>query len=535
MVQRAANEDETAVTITVKEGEVRSQLEAAGGMRLLDILRQYGKGIAAPCGGRGTCGKCRVEIAGEGSQLACQYAVEHDIEVVLPEARRAAILHDSTLDIPPTEYDAGLRTVALHDGGARLYYRDIPLCVFGAGHAPTVYGAAVDIGTTTTVIYLADLTTHTAIDVESFVNPQTQYGYDVVSRIQYATQSVGGLDELRGLVVRMLSEKLVTMCSRHGVDPMRVVKMAVVGNPTMLHILAGVPPASIATAPYTPVFTERKTLSAGDIGVGMCPEGAVVLLPSVSGYVGADIVAGIATTALRHSDTPALFIDIGTNGEMALGNRHELWCCSTAAGPAFEGANIWCGVGGVRGAISRYSAEGYRTIGDSEPVGICGSGLIDIVAYLLDNGVIDPTGYMEQDFVVAKAEDTAIGSDIVLTPQDVRQVQLAKSAIVAGIKVLLEHAGIGLEQVGAMYIGGAFGNFMPPESARRVGLIPHELRERVVLTGNVAGRGALTALLSTAFGDRIDSVASAAEYIELSMHAGFNEHFVMHMGFEAQG
>jgi uncharacterized 2Fe-2S/4Fe-4S cluster protein (DUF4445 family) len=513
-------------TISVNDRGTITKMKAPDGAVLLDTLRHFGKGISAPCNGRGKCRKCSVEVVGTGQVLSCDYKIKSDIEVVLPRTSKAQILSDRSVAHSKDENDAGLLFIKT-DGV--LKYKNLSL---GQHSENTLYGVAIDIGTTTVVAYLVDLATYTVVDVVSFINPQTHYGHDVITRIQHVMTNKNGLKELRGVLTSMINEGIVTACTRNGINGMAIYKMTIVGNPTMLHLFCGIDPSSIAAAPYTPAFTDKKTLRGKEMGLAMNPEGVVLIMPSVSGYVGADITAGVATTPMTHSGETSLFIDIGTNGEMALSKGPDLFCCATAAGPAFEGALIECGVGGIEGAISSYDGERYVTIGNAAPVGICGSGLIDIVAVLLQKGIIDITGYMAESYLLEMAAKTASHFDIVLTPQDVRQVQLAKAAIAAGFRVLMSEAGVSFDQIENLYIGGAFGNYMNIESASVIGLIPPEMKEKVVTTGNVAGRGALSALMSVKFEDRIAEVAQKAQYIELSTHGGFMDHYVMQMGFE---
>ena len=248
-------------------------------------------------------------------------------------------------------------------------------------------------------------------------------------------------------------------------------------------------------------------------------------------YVGADITAGLAAVPLAESDGFSLFIDIGTNGEMALGNRETILACATAAGPAFEGARIQCGMGGVFGAIAKYADGKYETIGNQGPMGICGSGLVDIVAYLLDQGVITPEGYMEKEHVLVPAKASGTGKDIVITPRDIRETQLAKAAVAAGIKVLIEQSGRVMGDIRHVYLAGGFGNTLNIASAVRIGLIPGGLGEKVVQVGNSAGAGALLAVKSTDFESRVRGIAGMCRYIELSSRRDFNDHFMDEMHF----
>lgn len=398
-------------------------------------------------------------------------------------------------------------------------------------HSEQLYGAAIDIGTTTVAVFLENLTTGKAAGVESFVNPQAAYGHDVISRIRHAMNDPQGLSTLRMAVVEGINEALNALCRGAGVSHEAIIKASVAGNPTMLHLFCGVDPSSIARAPYSPVFTKAQLKRGGECGLSMNRGGAVLVLPSISGFVGADVVAGIAATPVTGSPAFSLYLDIGTNGEMALGNREGLFCCSSAAGPAFEGATIRCGMGAVEGAICSFKNGRYKTIGGRLPVGICGSGIVDIVAHLLSAGTIRSDGYMENDYRVERGERTATGSDIVLTPQDVRSVQLAKAAIRSGITILMKTAGIAAERIKRVYCAGAFGAYLNIGSAAAIGMIPQEFLGRVTSVGNAAGYGARLALRSLEFEKSLQKIVSKARYIELSGREDFNEEFVRALEF----
>ena len=362
---------------------------------------------------------------------------------------------------------------------------------------------------------------------------QSSYGADVITRIDYCIREEAGVQHLQSILISQINHAISKMCSENRIDKADIYLAAIVGNTIMLHILLGVNPAPISFAPYTPVFTEPKSLKGSDLKLKMHKRGIVKVLPSVSGYVGADILAGVASTDLAIRKSYTLYLDIGTNGEIVLGNKDEVQCCATAAGPAFEGAKIQCGVAAVTGAISMFDNEGYTTIDGKLPVGICGSGLIDIIAYLLDQGLIDQTGLMGEDFIIEKKENTSIEYDIVLTQKDIREVQLAKSAIYAGIHILMKEAGVSYDQIEAVYLAGGFGNYIKIESAIRIGLLPDELQGKVVSIGNGAGTGAIAALKSIAFEKEIEKVAKKTNYIELSTRLDFMETYVEAMAFSS--
>lgn len=448
------------------------------GANLYRTLRDGGMHVSAPCGGSGICGKCIVTVTGVGPVKACQYTVTQDIEVTLPAARAKIAV------------EGLLRPVK-------------------ADHlAPSV---AVDIGTTTVAAYL--LADGKIIDAESALNCQKPYGDDVLSRIKYTTENADGLKELSLRIQAQVREMTDTLCARNG---LRAEQTAIAGNTVMLHLYAGVSPASIGVAPFTPVFTQQKTL------------GATVLLPSIAGYVGADTVAAILASGMHRSQEMCLLADIGTNGEIALGNRDGITVCAAAAGPAFEGAQIRCGVGGVSGAVSSVRlAEGtvsYTTIDDEPPIGICGSGILDAVAEMLCAGLVDESGFFEDEVF-------PIAEGVFLTAEDIRQVQLAKAAIAAGIQTLLSEAQVPLSDIKTCWLAGGFGSYLNKNSACAIGLLPKELLEQIRPLGNAAGMGAALWLLSDECRKETQEIVRMTRYLELSGNPVFNHQFLSCMGF----
>ena len=388
-----------------QKGEKRS-FEVENGETLLKVLRKNGVEVYSPCGGNGTCGKCKVFIKGEGSVSSCLYPVNEDIEIVLPDKREANILIDQ---------HALTVQLALNPGpsGDLSFYP---------------HGVAIDIGTTSVVFYLVNLFTGSIIETRAIMNPQAKYGADVISRINYTAQSPEGLLTLQNEIITAINLQLDHFAAMAGVSADEMVKIAVTGNTTMLHLLLGVDPLPIALAPFTPAFIEEQHLKGSELKLHCHPEAEIKILPSIAAYVGADIVAGIASIKQMEQYKRFLFMDIGTNGELALVTPDKIWCCATAAGPAFEGA------------ISVYTPKEFSVIGNFPPVGICGSGLIDVVAHLVELKLVSSDGLLEEDFIVVPKEDSGTLKDIILTQQDIREVQLAKSAMMAGLNVLLSKA-----------------------------------------------------------------------------------------------
>jgi len=491
-------------TLTIHNATGVKKIVVPEGTQLLHTLNENAISISAPCGGHGTCGKCQVEITDNHKAeskkqkvLACQFVVKSDLEVFISEPEEVKIQSES-------------------------YFPDLNI-KYNSIEGPD-YGIAVDIGTTTVVVFLEDLSSRQNLATASFLNPQKAFGADVISRIQYATEPEG-LKKLQEVLTTELDSTIHRLIQEKGIDATTISKISMAGNTTMLHLLKRVDPSSLATYPFNPVFIDHQSFPASELELKSIPNATVHLLPSLSAYVGADIMAGISASELPDEDDYALFLDIGTNGEMALGNKNQILCCATAAGPAFEGAKISCGLGGVKGAIHRFSDEGFETIGNTDPVGLCGSGLIDVVAHLLKTHQIDPSGYIENPIKFLPE------SDLSLTPQDIREVQLAKGAIAAGIHTLIQKAEIQTSQISKVYLAGGFGYAIHTESAIDIGLFPEELVTKIIRAGNTAGLGARLFLHSEDFVERIKRIAATAGHFDLSTDMGFNESFVMNMGF----
>ena len=471
------------------------------GKSLLEIIKSNGFDIYTPCGGKGRCGKCMVNITGEGNVLSCSCYPEKDIEVILPAKYVANILVSQT-----------------------QFLEDFPFRKPEVFENTKPYGVAVDIGTTTVVLYFLNLLTGSIEKVASFLNPQGIHGADIISRITYCQEHVNGLNELQQIITNAINNELDLFCLKKGIRSGSFERIIVAGNTTMLHLLLGEDPVPIALAPFRPKFTGKQVIKGSSSGLHINPDGELITLPCISAYVGADIVAGLAVIKPRYRNY--LFLDIGTNGEMALVKGDHIYTCATAAGPAFEGASLSCGSGAVTGALSSFINPGkYSVIGNIEPTGICGSGIVDIAAYLLNNRIVDKTGLLKNPFVVYGK------NKIEVTQQDIREIQLAKSAVYSGIRVLLKSSGMTFDDIDALYLAGGFGNYINISSAIRIGLLPDDLENRIFPVGNSAGIGALQYLKSNELGEKIEKVMSGSEYIELSDSDDFTIEFVMNMDF----
>ena len=419
------------------------------------------------------------------------------------------------------------------------------------------FGIAVDVGTTTVVAYLVSLTSGGVIDTVSGLNKQKSFGGDVISRIEYVMREKGGLDLIQDRIRSQIETMSRDLLQKNRLEVEDVSAIAVAGNTTMMHLFAGMSPAAIASAPFIPVSLSEETIPAAELGFEAfrCP---VMLLPSLSGYVGADISAGIVASGILEREKLNLLVDFGTNGEIVLGNRDQLFTCSTAAGPAFEGAQISRGMGGVAGAInSVYLEEGelfYTTIGGRPPQGICGSGIFDIAGLLISTGAADYTGriltpeeadrpaavqllkfYVEENgepaLRLAGASESAGGDEILFTQKDLREVQLAKAAIAAGIDSLLHAAGSTYTEVEKIFIAGGFGNYIDTHSAVKLGLFPKDRLESIESIGNSAGKGAVLSLLSKRVAEELAQIPAKSRYVELSSDAYFQNAYIEQMYF----
>ena len=469
-------------------------LTVEAGTNLLETLRGAGLQPDAPCGGKGTCGKCTVLVDGE-PVLSCVTAVERDMTVTLPQRHDAVIL------------TGGLSVKTQADGACD-------------------YVLAYDIGTTTVVAYLLDGRTGKRLAQASCLNPQAPFGADVISRIQYVLTNQS--TELQTSVKEALGSLAKEAARKAGIKPGQIGMAAIVGNTAMHHLMLGIDPTPLTKPPYMPSVYEALELPAKDL-LPIAPEGVVRVLPNIAGFVGADTVGCLAATRFDQLEKPTLMIDIGTNGEMVLSDGKRRLACSTAAGPAFEGAKISCGMRGADGAVDHVWLEDgklvWHVIGDGEAVGLCGSGLLDLVSCLLETGDITERGRMP-------AKEYRLGDTaVVLTQKDVREVQLAKGAIRAGIDLMCEYLGIQVEQIETVYLAGAFGNYLDPAAACRIGMIPPCLQDRIQPIGNAAGEGAVLSALSKAEFDYASTLGIGTEFLELASLRQFQDRFIWCLNF----
>ena len=421
------------------------------------------------------------------------------------------------------------------------------------------FGMAFDIGTTTVAGYLLDLKSGEELSVVAKTNPQIIYGDDIIARIGFAQENEDGFKKLQSVIINVLNEIIMETSERAQIDKENIYKVTISGNTCMHHMLLGLPTSYIASSPYIPVIKEGINLKAKDLpGIKLSPNTHLYFIPNISAFVGADISSGILASGMWKNEKTTLFVDLGTNGEIVLGNKNKLWACSTAAGPAFEGARISSGIRAAEGAIDRVKIDGkqltYHVIKDGKIRGICGSGLIDLVAEMLNSGLIDKTGRLisrelcysriseelanrimkdekNHRFLVANGKATQNGHPISITQKDIREIQLAKAAIFAGIKILLKEADLLPDEIGEILLAGAFGNFINKESARRLGLIPPVALNKIESVGNAAGRGTEMVLLSDEMKRKCGKISQEVAYIELSSRKDFQKEFMDAMFF----
>ena len=589
------------------------------GTRLLEAAGRAGMTIETPCGGAATCGKCRVRITAgmcdpnprdveffseaelaDGWRLACQTSICDDTVVSIPDSSRLADCHQilaeaqeqTAADVLPTvrkqfveltppslEDDApdlvrlqeaigpiqadldtlrrlgGLLRECEWSGTAVL--SDHRLMDFEPGDTTAeCYGAAFDIGTTTLVGSLLDLNTGDEAAIASAINPQTSLGDDVLSRIVYHQSSPDAAAELQRIIISAVDDLISQLCTQASIARERIYELVFTGNTTMEHLLCGLDVKQLGQVPFTPAHGRGLIIPAAQLGLDVHRQAEAQVFPVIGGFVGGDTVACIVAARLTQAAGPVLMVDIGTNGEIVLAHDGKLWAASTAAGPAFEGARISCGMRATGGAIEKVvigSDVEVNVIGNTEPVGLCGSGLIDLAAGLLNAGILSPMGRLldgedlpddlpqalrkrigpgqdnQGEFLIAGGP---AGQRITLTQRDVRELQLGTGAIRAGVNILLKRASLTASDLDAVLIAGGFGSFIRRSMAQRIGLLPAEIpHSRIKYIGNAALNGARWALLSTRVRAEAEAIARSAQHVELSQDFEFQSEFAEAMIF----
>lgn len=473
------------------------------------------------------------------SQVTISLSMLRSISEILREANWEVTAVIELLHLPDTK-SLEERLVALFP---RVVFDDEPL-----------WGVAVDIGTTTVTVWLVDLMTGEVKAQVSEYNGQISRGEDVISRIIYSSKP-GGLEELQKRVVDTINKLVVLACKRANADAHEIVKASITGNSTMIHLLLGLPSQNIRLSPFITTINHAPIFSARELGLDIHPEATIDCLPGVASYVGSDITAGVYSSGMDNTDEITLFLDVGTNGEMVMGSREWLVTCACSAGPAFEGAGVVNGMRATKGAIEEvWVSSGssnhpfeptYRVIGGTKPRGICGSGLISLLAEMLITGVVDKGGNINlnlaevnprirqgehgPEYVVAWGKDSDTGKDIVITNVDIDNLKRAKAAIYAGFNILAQSVGVPLELVEQLLIGGSFGKYINVEKAIQIGLLPDMPWERIKFLGNTSIKGAYSALIESNAREKIKDIASRMTYIELSADNTFYESFMSAM------
>ncbi len=585
---------------------------------LLELAHIHNIPIQAVCGGKKSCGKCKVriistrsplpspterekEILGDillrkGYRLACELVLQNDTTVYLPdETLTSSIIaltdskgRDHPLALRPDIQSYGLKisqsdfsvgkcdlaiirqklyeeygirdsladTLVLEKIPSKIRKRSQTYCIFKGKKEildmvdkPEVFGMAFDIGTTTVVGYIFELQSGRLLNIQSALNPQIQYGTDIITRIGLCQQDRKNLHMLHSLIIECINRLI-----DKAIEPLKIKKdmiyeIVVVGNTAMHHLFLGIDPTYLSIAPYLPVFTDPFDIKAKRLGIDINPNGYIHLLPLKAGFVGSDAIACCISCGIHRSKKIDLLLDIGTNGEIVFGNRDRILCCSAAAGPAFEGGQIQWGMIAKEGAIEKVKIDrstlspNLMTIGNREPVGICGSGLISLVAEMLRVGIIDERGRFNSDLKNPRIRQGRNGweyvlvfgkeNDIVITQKDISELQMAKAAIRAGIQVLMEIYEV--KGIHNIYLAGAGGNYIDPDDAIIIGLFPDQLSGKVIPIGNGAGKGACISLLNINKRREAFRISKSLEYVELSGNPRFNEHFINYMLFPVLG
>jgi len=601
---------------------LETSVEVPVGSRLVEVARRLGLTINLPCGGEGVCGKCRVVVHSgiaeasaadrhhlseaelqQGVRLACQLTILADLTIEIPESLLLRASHQILTKTGRVQVQKGTPLVVkkimnLGDTSPSSSVADlvkqalpgteIPFCVLqDLSHQLTeipkklaaivaedrllacqvlstdsaIYGVAVDLGTTTLAASLLDMTTASELAVSGRLNPQTEFGDDVISRIQFASENPWGTQRLQQAVVGAINEMIDELVNQAGGNREEIYHLACAGNTTMQHLFCGLSPYHLGRYPFRPTTLESQRFFAEEIGVRIHSRGRVYVFPVIGGFVGGDTVAGIVTTRLYEAESPTLLVDLGTNGEIVLWDGQTLRAAATAAGPAFEGARIRCGMRAIDGAIEHIWFDQtaqrlrYQVIGGMPPVGLCGSAILDILALLRQWGIVTPEGRMqshsairqmlpedlaeriiEEDggpaFAVVRSCEATGGQPVVLTQRDVRQLQLAIGAIRAGTEMLLRSAQIAPGELGTVYLAGGFGNYIRRRNAQLVGLLPRHIpTERIQFCGNVSLFGAKMALMSRELCQTAEAVAQTVQHVDLASQPDFHWKFAESMIF----
>lgn len=580
----------------------QSSFNYSPGKNLLDILLENNVFIDNPCNGKGSCGKCKVKILdgklpkisdtelkfltedeiATGIRLSCLISPSEDLvietvhkerkhkilttgytpkfefnpsitkrifEIEKPSLQNQIPFEDSILkelSLEKIEPSVLKNTEIFYGLATGVFSNDKLIAIEQTDTTNSIYGIAIDIGTTTVAAELVDMITGKELGSSSAINPQKKFGLDVLTRITYSLENPDiAIENLQSEIVNGINEMIDELCQKTKIEKQHIYEITIAANCTMLHFLLGVNSESIGKSPYAPAFVKAKHIPANSIGLEVNPSCRLYCLPSVSSYIGADIVAGAYVCSLHKEKGNVLFIDIGTNGEIVLSKNGTLLSCSCAAGPALEGMNISCGMRAAEGAIEDVEifedSVSLKVIAEHDPVGICGSGILAVLRELLKTGIVKKDGSFvkkdkldehdyRQKFIklngkkrefILKDEPNAL----YITQSDIRQVQLAKGAILSGFYALLNKAGLTMEQLDKVVIAGQFGSHLPAESLTGTGILPKEVNEKLVYVGNSSKTGAYMALMSKEIKKELEEIAHSIDYMELGASEGYERLF----------
>ncbi|WFD09913.1 ASKHA domain-containing protein [Tepidibacter hydrothermalis] len=564
------------------------------GENILQGLKERNISFYAPCSGKGICGKCKVKIKNstsniteeeikhlskkeieEGIRLACKTYMSEDGEVEIDYdingckndlkkikyntksfIQQKYIKIDlengvSVIDIIKKQLNnvyidnemmRNISNINYNEGINITLYKDRIIDIKNDNYFNEKYGIAIDIGTTTVAVYLLNLNTGEQISVKSFQNPQAVYGSDVISRINYTIENKKGIDVLRQKIIKEIDYNIGLILDQFNIDRQEVYKCVIVGNTTMSHLFWGLNLNTLSKIPFIPINREMLYDRACNIAFDNMNKNAVVIfLPNIAGFLGSDTVAAMIEADFINNDKNILLIDLGTNGEIVLFTKKSILACSTAAGPAFEGANIKFGMQAFDGAINKLNIKEdieYETINNKKARGICGSALVDIVSEMKKSGIINKTGKINNPEKIKndklrnrvlkkdKKYEFKITENISITQDDIRQLQLAKSAIRSGINILMEKQKISIQDLDYIYLAGAFGNFINKESAKGIGLIPNVDSDNIISLGNAAGEGAKKFLCNDNLEEDINYYMNNTEHVDIAKYENFQEEFL---------
>ena len=513
------------------------KIETKSGTSLMESFFAKGVFLRSDCGGKGICGKCKVKVISgrdrEEIKNACLVIVKKDMDIEIPES---SLVSFHTVNKPPVSLPLSFK-----DGFNKKHGSDCP-------------GIAVDLGTTTIAIYLCDIAKGSIISSLSVKNPQAIFGDDVMTRIGNICQNPALLERMQSMVVMTIEKGIKELFQTQDYKSCAISQMTIVGNPTMIHIFTGVNPKPIGTAPYMPDFYEARQIQSKNLGFEM-KNISIQTLPLVSGFIGPDIIGATMAVDMENQPRGTLLVDLGTNGELVLKGKNQLFASSCATGPAFEGASLSCGMQAIAGAINKieirdckkYAVCSYipfKNSNASGPSGVCGSGIISIVAQLCKKGILDSSGAFKNNaeikplkkdesgriqYVLVPQKASKTGSAIFISQKDIRSVQLAKAALITGIEFLLRQAG--MKKPEKIIIAGAFGSYLNKEDLKTLGMLPAIDPDRIELAGNAAGAGAVMTLCKDMFLKKAIHTADKIMVVDLVNTPDFQNTFVKRLAF----